>query len=160
MDFNKKIGGGKMSLLALCLAGGALLMAALYLFMFLGEFWFASADLGSIGTLRGGAIGNELIFADDPVGGLLAAWILALVVVVLLIAALVLNFLKIDLPDIALPACFALNGLILLVVGILAFCTAAFVGGGGLGVAGVFAGIFGILGCGCSMGAAFFVFKK
>lgn len=151
MNLKKKFGG--LNLLNLLVACGAVLFGALFLFMFLGSFVVLSSVSFS---------GNDLAF-DAGVGGVTAAWVLGLIGLIVVIAAVVLGLLNLKLPKLVVPGVFACAGILLLVAGILAFCSAAFASTGiityNLGVAAVFAGIFGILGACSSCCAAFLAFK-
>ena len=153
MDLNKKV--GRTSLFNLCLVGLALIMGILFLFMYLGEFYFLEGAM-----VHAGSSGNNLIFREDPVVGLLFAWIFALMFVIILVTLIAVNFVKsFELPKYAIPVCLAFAGLLLLVSGILAFCTRSLIGGGSVGLAAIFAGIFGIVGFASTGLAAFFIYK-
>ena len=151
MNLNKKV--GRLTLLNLIFAGAAILFAALYLFMFLGDF----AVLGSLSSS-----GNSLAFEAGE-AGVITAWVLGLVGLVAILAGTCLGVLSIKLPKILKPAIFGIGAMLLLVAGILAFCTGAFLSGKyitiNLGVAAVFAGIFGILGGVTGCGASFLSLK-
>ena len=104
---NKKV--GKTSLLNLGLVGCASIMGLVYILLFLGEFVFLEGGIGGW-TLHGGASGYDIIFKENPVAGLLVAWIFALLALIALIGVIVLNFLpSVKLPKLCVPAivCFA-----------------------------------------------------
>ncbi len=155
---NKKV--GKTSLLNLGLVGCASIMGLVYILLFLGEFVFLEGGIGGW-TLHGGASGYDIIFKENPVAGLLVAWIFALLALIALIGVIVLNFLpSVKLPKLCVPAIVCFAGLLLLVGGILAFSTTGLLEGGKLGVGAVFAGIFGILGFLAAGAGAFLLYKE
>lgn len=155
---NKKI--GNVSLLTLILEGCALLMGALFLFMFLGRFIYVDVNAGIFGSGKAELIGNDLAFGDYAKGGVTTTWVLALLAVIASCAACVLSFVKA--PKICLVAANGLAGLLLLVAAIMVFCTVPMAEADGwqLGVGAIFAGIFGIIGAVAACGASFFTFKK
>ena len=127
--------------LDLLVLGGGLLFNALI-------FAFMAAD-GITGNVIGikvsasvySAIGN---FGNDGViGGLLVALIFVILAVLAGCFLVALIFMK-QKFDYAMLVAFG-AGLLLLVAGVLFFCTASFAGGGSLGVGAVLSGIFGII---------------
>ena len=156
---NKKV--GKTSLLNLGLVGCASIMGLVYILLFLGEFVFLEGGIGGWTLRTGSTSGYDLIFKENPVAGLLVAWIFALLALIALIGVIVLNFLpSVKLPKLCVPAIVCFAGLLLLVGGILAFSTTGLLEGGKLGVAAVFAGIFGILGFLAAGAGAFLLYKE
>ncbi len=139
--------------------GAALLIAAFFLFA--APFVTATASIGSW-SLTGNASAWECIFTDNPNGGLLTAWILSLVLMVLAFGVCVLivldkfGVLKLALLEnkMILMLCAGVIAILGVVVGLLCFLTLPLLGidsGAGLGVGAIFAAILSILG-GCATG--------
>lgn len=90
-----------------------------------------------------GATGKASVYDCLENGGTLAAFIIFIVGFVTAACLLVVEVLKMSIKYEAFVAFFA--ALLLLVAGILFFCTASIAGGGDLGVGAILCGIFGIL---------------
>ena len=123
----------------LVLGGGLLFNALIFAFMAADG---VSVNIGlKVSASVYSAIGN---FGNDGViGGLLVALIFVILAVLAGCFLVALIFMK-QKFDYAMLVAFG-AGLLLLVAGVLFFCTASFAGGGSLGVGAVLSGIFGII---------------